>query len=164
MNKFFEDSAANQLSTDRVVTGYDPYLKTIYVTFESNSTSYQNTVGFSEERNRWISYYDFAPEFYSEDFGKMFSMYNGAVYSHDNATYCRFYGVDYTMEISLSFNEAPSDTKEYFGFQIQLSPNAFTWSGGDQVFLESITVTLTNARGQSTNLERGDFDVGDEVA
>jgi hypothetical protein len=110
----FEYQAEVNSSSDNVVCGYDPFYKMVVVTFENAETNTKKTIGFCEPLNRWVSFYDFAPEGYIIGSKKMYSILSGNLYSHDNvAAFNNFYGVANNSKITLSFNDAPETPKEW---------------------------------------------------
>lgn len=161
----FEKQASLNSSSDLVLTGYDPFYKMVFVTFTNAETSTKKTIGFSTVLNRWISFYDFAPDAYVVGSKTMYSIKGSTVYSHDNTeSFNNFYGVDYNSLIRASFNDGPDAVKEWKVIQCQVSPNFFTWADAEQVIgADALRVDLSNRKGQETSILYNEFDVDDDI-
>lgn len=161
--KHFEDQSDLNTESDSVITGYDPFYKIIFVTFTNATTGVKKTIGYSMTRERWISFYNFAPELYFSGSKNMFSVNNGVIYVHnDNINYNRFYGVDQNMKISGSFNDYPDIIKNWKSISIKCSPALWSFVNAEQVVINNgLSLTLTNEDGQLTTINYSEFN-GDE--
>jgi hypothetical protein len=64
-----------------------------------------NTFSFNETRNAYCSYYDFTDcDFIISAEETIYSWKNGQIYSHDNPTFCNFYGSQFGISISVPIN------------------------------------------------------------
>lgn len=161
----FEQQAKLNSEDDIVVCGYDPFYKMVVVTFKNADTNTRKTIGFCEPLNRWVSFYDFAPEGYIIGSNKMYSIQSGVVYSHDDSSnFNRFYTVDNNSKITLSFNDAPADPKEWKIFWAQLSANFFEWAGADQFIADdAMRVDISNRFGQATSILYNEFGIDENL-
>jgi hypothetical protein len=158
---YFERQA--QLNDGKVVAGYDPLNKMIFVTFENAERIERRTIGFSVIQNRWVSFYNFAPDAYISGSNKMYSVVGGTIYAHDNQiNWNSFYGVEYDSAIELSFNDNPAEVKEWSVVQIQGSPNMLSYAGGDQV-TSDLKVEIRNEKNQFTDILSDEFDVSEDL-
>lgn len=164
---YFEDQSALNASTDVVVTGYDPFYKLIFVTFKNADTTTKKTIAFSIVKERWISFYDFAPDGYAVGSSKMYSITSGSIYRHDNTSgtgFNNFYGVTSNSVIDLSFNDDPAQPKEWRVVQVQSSPNFYSFSGGNQVVgTNALRVDVSNRHSQASNILYNEFEVDENM-
>jgi hypothetical protein len=164
---YFEDQSSSNSSSDMVVTGYDPFYKLIFVTFKNASVSYKKTIAFNPKKDRWGSFFDFAPDGYIIGSKKMYSVVNGSLYRHDDDSatgFNKFYGVTYDSIFENSFNDAPDAPKECRVIQLQLSPNFYSFSNANQVIAaNALRVDVTNRHGQSTNILHNEFEVDENM-
>jgi hypothetical protein len=167
MASYFETQAVLNTVDDEVVCGYDPFYKVLFVTFLNAEKNTRKTVGFSLVLERWISFYDFAPEEYISANDTVLSIKDGVIYSHDDDTaagFNRFYGTTFESMFKVSFNDAPESPKEWKALQIQASPNFYEFSGGNQVVIEdALTVLITNRHGQETDILSSEFEVDENM-
>jgi hypothetical protein len=164
---YFEDQSALNAVSDVVVTGYDPFYKLIYVTFKNADTTTKKTIAFSLTKDRWVSFYDFAPDGYAVGSSKMYSVVNGSIYKHDNTSgtgFNNFYSTTYNAVIDLSFNDDPAQPKEWKVIQVQSSPNFYSFSGGNQVIgTDALRVDVNNRHGQASNVLYNEFEVDENM-
>lgn len=165
----FEDQAGLNSTSDIVVTGYDPFYKLIFVTFVNASTSTKKTIAFSITKERWVGFFDFAPDGYIVGSKKLYSVVDGSLYSHDNVNastgFNNFYGTTYNSVIDLSFNDSPFSPKEWRVLQIQLSPNFYAFGAGAEQLLvtDSLEADISNRQGQATDIKYNEFDLDENM-
>jgi len=112
MSTYFKDKASALLDSGEanidVIMGYDGDNDMLLVTFLDTVDSTNNeTIGFSEKRNVWMSFYSFIPEIYSKFGDNIFlSGKDGFLYKHnrDDVNRCTFYGTKYDAEIEVVSN------------------------------------------------------------
>ena len=157
----------SQLNTDAniVITGYDPFYKAIFVTFENAASSDRKTIAYSLVKERWISFYGFVPDSYVVGSDALYSIKDGGVYKHSDTTnFNRFYGVDYNGVISCSFNESPELPKEWRAVALGVSPSFYQFSSGDQsVITNGLKVDISNMHGQATDIRHDEFEVDENM-
>lgn len=108
------------------------------------------TISFNERKNRFDSPYSYKPEFMGVLNNTLVSMNNGEFWTHDSATYCNFYGVQYACFVTLVFNDLVLLKKS---FQSLVETGNVVWVA------PSITTSM-NSYGttkQSSNLVSSDF-------
>lgn len=164
---YFENQSALNALSDEVVTGYDPFYKLLFVTFKNADTDTKKTIAYSIVKERWISFYDFAPDGYVVGSSKMYSIADGVVYRHDNSSetgFNTFYSIVNDSMIDLSFNDDPATPKEWKVIQVQSSPNLYSFSGGNQVVGPgALRVDISNRHGQGTNILYNEFEVDENM-
>jgi hypothetical protein len=162
---YFEDQSLLNSEADPVITGYDPFYQLIFVTFKNAETSTKRTIAFSIPKERWISFYDFAPDGYVIGNDKMYSVIGGNVYKHNGSMYTHFYGTEFRSIITTSFNDHPGLTKEWRAVQVQCSNNMFEYINTIQGFVGSmLDVYLSNQKNQITDIRSGEFEVIENIA
>jgi len=106
MRSYFKQKADQLLATGgQVVSGFDPHLNILYVTFEISGE--RETIGFVDRPGYegFISFYDFKPEAYAKCQNKMFSFKDGQLWEHNaNSTRNNFYGEQFSSSISFVMN------------------------------------------------------------
>lgn len=161
---YFEDQSTLNLYTDLVFTGYDPFYKILFVTFATADTSTKKTIGFSLKKERWISFYDFAPDGYVVGSRNLYSIVDGQVYMHSSSTYNSFYGVVHDSVIDVSFNDAPDKTKEWKAIFLDMSPEFYGFSNAQQIVTtDALRVDLSNRHGQATSIRYNEFEVDENL-
>lgn len=165
MVDYFEDQSALNAEADAVVSGYDPFYKLIFVTFKNANSSSQKTAAFSILKERWVAWYDFAPDGYVIGSNKMYSVVNGSIYKHDNiSTFNSFYGTTYNSSITLSFNDGPDAPKEWKVIQVQGSPNMYSFVNANQVIgTDILKAEISNRHGQATDIRYNEFEVDENM-
>jgi hypothetical protein len=167
MVDYFEDQSELNTVDDIVVTGYDPFYKLIFVTFKNADTTVKKTAAFSILKDRWVGFYNFAPDGYAVGSNKLYSIVGGNIYKHDNDSdtgFNNFYGVTYNSEITESFNDAPDKPKEWKVVQLQVSPNMYSFVNANQVVgTDVLKVDITNRHGQATDIRYNEFEVDENM-
>jgi hypothetical protein len=165
MVDFFEAQAKLNAETDAVVCGYDPFYKLIFVTFTNAATERKRTLAFSPIKDRWTSWFDFAPDAYIVGSEKMYSIVGGNIYKHDNEElFNNFYGEQFNSEIDVSFNDSPDAPKEWRVIQVHSSPNLFSFEDGVQVVpVDTLKVDLSNRKGQAIDIFHWEMEVEEDL-
>ena len=164
ISHFIDQTDAIQ-SGDRVRVGVDPSEGLLFVTFDrvmAGEGTEKKTISFSLDDKKWKSFYDFAPVQYFEYYGEMYSVVGGAVHSHsvNGSNYTTFYGTLYPYSVTVSFNGEPNIEKEHNVIEMFIDNQMLDWVGGEQVVTDSdFVVTLTNSKGQSTDIQYDEFDI-----
>jgi hypothetical protein len=103
------------------------------------------TVAFSELMNRWSTYYSYLPEFMCQAGIDIVTFRDGRIFLHNsNSVYNNFYGIQYSSEVHVVFNDFPDKTKI---FQAMTEQSTGIW------YCPNIKTPI----GQLTNLIDGDF-------
>lgn len=162
----FETQATLNDQDDIVMSGYDPFYKLAYVTFTNANNSTKKTIAFSIIKERWIGFYDFAPDGYFTGSNKMYSVVDGTVYTHNSeSSFNNFYGTIYDSRIDYSFNDGPDVPKEWRVIQAQVSPNFYAFGAGAEQLLvaDSLRVDIINRQGQAADIRTTEFDIDENM-
>ena len=90
------------------------------------------TLAFNESKNLMTSFYDFAPDAIVCCENTLYSLSNGQLYSHTNASApANFYGTQYPCTITIPFNEQMMEKKTFISLeqvanQVWECPNIYT--------------------------------------
>jgi hypothetical protein len=108
----------------------------------------RNTISFSQELNKWTSFYTFVPDTGCSLFTNLYTYNNGITYLHNpldpNRGY--IYGNQYYPYIKAVFNEAPSVQKMFQSINMNSGTLMITDAGG-----------VTTSLGQISNLDAASF-------
>lgn len=116
-----------------------------YVIHITNGTI-QETIAFSEAKNRWVSYYSYFPDFMVSNRTGLITFNQGQLYRHNaNTLYNNFYGFQYTSQIKFISNVEPNKIKVFTNITEDASD---VWN----------MVEATNQYDQRTSLEVEDFE------
>jgi hypothetical protein len=70
------------------------------------------TIAFNEEKNRWISFYSYYPEFMGRAGTDIVTFKDGKIYLHNQTSlYNNYYGVSWPTELEVVSNESASNVK-----------------------------------------------------
>lgn len=125
---------AEEITSGKTIGTYDDYYDNYIATFNTGETL--QTAAWSEQKNRWISFYSFTPERYGTTGELILSFIGGAAWVHDRSTLRNnFYGVQYNSQIEV-INTVPQlankifwharvqGSKQWYFPQITTVPNA----------------------------------------
>lgn len=136
----------------KVLGTYDFNEEEYIAVFQGYAGQSNTTLTFSEKRNSYISFYDFAPEWISSVEGKIVSFKNGGLWVHDSTTYCNYYGVQYKPSIKVVFNQNEI-LKNRFNTITMLC---------NKVWAPDTNGDITTNLGQSSSLQPTDFKFKDD--
>lgn len=102
------------------------------------------TIAFSEDKNRWITFYSYMPDVMAVNNISFVSWQNGKLYRHEQGLYNTFYSTQSNTEITTLCNEAPSNIKFYKSIVLESN--------------KSTNIEATNQFGQKTSLVESDFE------
>lgn len=72
------------------------------------------TISFSRRADGWNTFHSWIPDWMIGQNSTLYTFSDGSLYKHnDNATYNRYYGVDYDTTIKTVFNEDPGEDKMF---------------------------------------------------
>ena len=95
----------------KVIADIDRYNNEYVITVPGDNQE-MRTLTWSENINKWTSFYSFIPEYYGRLNTKLISFVNGELWVHtDNDLYNNFYGVQYKSKIKLVCNDQPHMVK-----------------------------------------------------
>lgn len=120
----------------------------IRVVLVENSNTQQNTIVYSEQNRKWSEFRTIAPDYGFSLFIDMFTVYNGALYRHENGSNDRnnFYGVQYQSIFQFVENKEPALIKSFHSLALQSNELLVTTSSG-----------ITTSLGQVSELSEVDF-------
>jgi hypothetical protein len=156
-------------TSGRMLTFYDPFYDIMMMCAGSHSDGAAfRTIGWDVPQEDWRSYYPtILPDMAAHLVSNLYSASGKNLYRHDDPTakYCEFYGVAGTAEIWMSFNDGPSEVKEWAAFSMKVSPSLINFSAPEPVFKDTdLAVVFVNPNGQQTDLIYTDFDIDEYVA
>ena len=125
------------------------------------------TVAFSEESNRWTSFYSYIPEYYSKVNRQFVTFKQGRLYRHNDSdkysrstqSYNKFYGNNNLSYIDFVFNAEPSSIKTYNALALESDTKFITglfsnmgqhYGGYDEVITTNIA--FKKVRGKCSNV------------
>jgi len=104
------------------------------------------TIAYSETKNRWVTFYSYAPDFMVSNRTGLITFKNGELFNHNtNSVYNNFYGVQHSTELEFVSNIEPGAIKMYNSLYVE-SSNVFEMP------------EATNQYGQKTSLITDDFE------
>jgi len=138
-------SYTNNITNAKILGSYDPRNDEYIITFKYPSpTAYpgnNQTLAFSEDINRWTTFYSFIPDFGNYIYNQYITYQNGTMWTHNtNDYYGSFYGTAYSSTVEIVYNGSPSLIKTFIGVIEQSS----------SVWIPSQVETSTNQLSQLT--------------
>ncbi len=145
MSSYFLDKSGD------AVGFFDPFLDIYHIRFTSDTVS----VGFSNKRNRWVSFYDLDPVEGNYRADKMILFKGTSAYESLNTTFLSLLGTSRTASIKYVMNtqlpEVPKNIKIYSNMTVA------DYSQGNDVKATLLDVDLTNENGQATDVVESNF-------
>lgn len=130
---------------------FDPFLDIYHIRFTSETVS----VGFSNKRNRWVSFYDLDPVEGNYRADKMILFKGTSAYESLNTTFLSLLGTSRTASIKYVMNtqlpEVPKNIKIYSNMTVA------DYSQDNDVKATLLDVDLTNENGQATDIVESNF-------
>jgi len=125
------------------------------------------TVAFSEESNRWTSFYSYIPEYYSKVNRQFITFKQGRLYRHNDSdkysrssqAFNKFYGNNNLSYIDFVFNAEPSSIKTYNAIALESDTKFITglfsnmgqhYGGYDEVITTNIA--FKKVKGKCSNI------------
>lgn len=148
-------SYTNNITNAKVLGSYDPRNDEYIVTFKYPSPTNQfpgnnQTVAFSEDINRWTSFYSFIPDCGGYIFNQYITYQNGTMWTQNtNDYYGNFYGVAWSSSVDIVYNASPSLIKTFIGVMEQAST---VWT---PVNIDTSTVQVSELPESSFSLKEG---------
>lgn len=142
-------STVKNYTNAKILGSYDPRNDEYIITFKKQTTadSYDETVAFNEDVNKWTTFYSFIPDFGNYIFNQYITYQTGALYTHNtNPVYNSFYGSLKTSIVQLTYNASPSLIKSFIGV---IQQGNEVWTPGDIT-----TNTLQHSSLLSTDFEK----------
>ncbi len=112
----------------------------------------QNTIAFSEKKNKWTDFRTFNPDFAMSLFTNFYSFKNGVLYIHRPNSPVRnnFYGNDYQTIVKVVFNDQEMQTKTYQSISIQSNQLMITTEDGIETSLGQVSELIADDFLQAT--------------
>lgn len=122
---------------------FDPYFNEYILSISCEENN--ETVAYSETRDRWTTFYSFLPEWMSKVNTKMISFVNGETWLHaSNSVYGAFYGDNYSATITAICNADPSKEKILQSINTE---SEHVW----------VATSITTPEGQESSLQETDY-------
>jgi hypothetical protein len=108
--------------------GYDKWLNMYILTFDKIEYTYNGsnfivqaeTIGFSEKYKKWLSFYDYRPEYYSSIMNRLVTAKDQKLWVHDDeVNRNNFYGVQYNSSITIDAKESNDVPKVFQSLALQ---------------------------------------------
>lgn len=157
MDSYFTSklSYTNNIANAKILGSYDPRNDEYIIAFKYQSpTDYpgnNQTIAFSEDINRWTSFYDFIPDFGGYIYNQYITYQSGTMWTHNtNNTYNSFYGTSYPSTVEIVYNGSPSLIKTFIGVVEQSSA---VW----------VPTTISTSNNQLSELASSNFSLKEGV-
>ncbi len=112
------------------------------------------TLAFSEDADKWVTYYSYIPEQMNKFVNDFFVFKNGRLWEQNtNEVRNNFFGVQYTSKIIFYVNLSPSEVNNYFSMR-QKSNKVWTSANDGDIY---IYPSEGKPDGQRSRLKRGRF-------
>jgi hypothetical protein len=148
-------SYTNNIANAKVLGNYDPRNDEYIITFKYPSPTNQfpgnnQTVAFSEDINRWTSFYNFIPDCGGYIFNQFITYQNGTMWTQNtNDYYGSFYGTAWVSTVDVVYNASPSLIKTFIGIMEQASA---VWA---PVNIDTSTIQVSELPESSFTLKEG---------
>ena len=144
------------LSNITVYSSYDEAFNLVFFSFiDSTDSSEDFTIAFHEPTNRWISFYDFTPDYYGV-LGATFTSFKGEdLWLHNSGTRMNFYGTQYTQRVKVVSNKEPLKVKAYKAIVVDSNKIWNAGTDGDIIVTPNGSIT----RGGSSKLPEAWFEL-----
>lgn len=103
------------------------------------------TIAWSEDKGRWVTYYPFHPDYMSKLGTSLVSFKDGALYKHNSGDVSSFYGTTYKPSITAVFNAEPGKNKFFRHIQTK---STSAWACPE----------ISNSYNQESELDATDFE------
>jgi hypothetical protein len=129
---------AHGLDNVSVYSAYDETFNLVFFSFLDSADATQNfTIAFHEPTNKWISFYDFQPEFYGCLGSLMTSWESEKLWLHNSGTRMNFYGTQYTQRVKVAANKDPLKVKAFKAIVLDSNKIWNAGTNGDIVILQN---------------------------
>jgi hypothetical protein len=124
MVDYFRDNLSGVGEEGRIIGSWDMHNK-LYIlsiqppviTGSRDDTDRFQTISFDEDINGWVSLYSFKPQLAGSLRENYFTFKDGNIWQHyvptTLASYCNFYGVQYSSKVTLVLNPSVSESKNF---------------------------------------------------
>jgi hypothetical protein len=165
---FFEDVSISHSESDSIVGGYHPYYDLVISSYP-NAPAGKKTFSYENGTDSWRGFHTFVCDYYFDLSEIFYGVYQGNVYRFNNdAAFGNFFGTQYPTKIEIPLNANADIPKIWQTALLYLSPNFIEWYQGDQRINtdagSDLKVELYNDEGQSTDVLKAEFEVGENLA
>jgi len=152
-NKYLDNYTRSEGGYAKILGVYDnfeeEYISIFQTGTKSSVTLPPYTVGFSEKKNAYSSFYSYQPEWMSSANNILISWKNGGLYVHDSATQNTFYGTYTSSAMTLVFNENNTIKKTFDTITIDANDSWNSATIGD----------VNTSLNQTSNLIASDYEI-----
>ena len=152
-NKYLDNYTRTEGGYAKILGVYDDFEEEYISIFQTGTkgsvTLPSYAVGFSERKNAYSSFYNYQPEWIECAENLLVSWKNGGLYVHNSAVKNNFYGVQYTSELTLIFNDNNTVKKTFDNITIDSN---VVW---DSAVIGDVNTSL----GQTSNLVSSDYEL-----
>ena len=124
MVDYFRDNLSGVGEDGRIVGSWDMHNKLYVLSMQPpviigsrDDTDRFQTISFDEDINGWVSLYSFKPQLAGSLRENYFTFKDGNIWQHyaptTLASYCNFYGVQYSSKVTLVLNPSVSESKNF---------------------------------------------------
>jgi hypothetical protein len=134
-------------TADCVVSIFD-----IQEVLSDTSEKQKNTIAYSEQYNKWTSYYTYNPDCGFGLFINLYTFKNGNMYLHESNSSSRneFYGVQYQTIVNMPFNQNVAFVSTFESMSVQSNMLMITTSEGVETSLGQISDLIAEDFTKST--------------
>jgi hypothetical protein len=115
-----------------VYSTFDETHNLVFFSFIDGSGNYDPTesftIAFHEPTNKWISFYDFEPDFYGSLGSTITSFKDNTLWVHNQGTRMNFYGQQYTQRVKVVSNKDPLKVKAFRSVMVDSNQ---VWNAGE---------------------------------
>ncbi len=115
----------------------------------------RNNIVYSEENNKWSSFYTYNPDCGFGLFINLYTFKNGQIYLHQNGSESRnnFYGAQYNTIVNFPFNQQASFVSTFESMSVQSNMLMITTSDGVETSLGQISDLIASDFTKSTLID-----------
>lgn len=100
----------------------------------------ESTIAYSEQVDKWTSFYTYNPDYGFSLKGNLFTLKQGALYKHDiSCPRNTFYGIEYRSRVKFPMNQALNVIKNFQNIEVQSNKLLVTTEDGLQTSLGQVS-------------------------
>jgi len=139
-----------------VYSAYDEKFNLVFFSFIDSTDSTESfTIAFHEPTNKWISFYNFLPEYYGVIGSVLTSWKDETLWLHNDGTRMNFYGVQYSQSVKVVTNKDPLKVKAFKSIVVDSNKVWNAGTDGDIIITPNGSMTL----GASSKLPEAWFEL-----
>lgn len=113
VNSWATDEIPKRTGNHKIYGAFDQRSNNYIAALEATDTEDASTISFDEETNAFESFLSYHPESMATFGTILITAKDGDIYTHDNASYNIFYGINYESNISVLLNENAIQKKSW---------------------------------------------------